>query len=59
MCMAIGRTPIYPEQVVALLDYLHQQGKITKEEANELYHHMFDNKSGSFEKETAYIHEKN
>ena len=57
--MAIGRTPIYPEQVVALLDYLHQQGKITKEEANELYHHMFDNKSGSFEKETAYIHEKN
>ena len=57
--MGIEKGPVRPEEVVALLHYLQEHDKITKKEANELYHYMFDNKSESFEKETAYIHEKN
>ena len=59
MCnMVIDNDPMRPREFVALLHHLQQCGKITKSEANEFYHSLFNNKSISFEKDTAYIHEK-
>ena len=56
--MVIENDPIRPREFVALLHYLQQCGKITKKEANDLYHSMFHSQGISFEKETKYIHEK-
>ena len=58
MCnMVIEKSPMRLKEFVALLHHLQQCGKITKSEANEFYHSLFDNNSDSFERDTAYIHE--
>ena len=58
--MPISLQPIYPSQIVALLHHLQKCDKITKAEANHIYHNMMsDPNNENFERETAYIHEKN
>ena len=58
--MAISFSPICPRQIIALLHHLQQCDKITKKEANYIYHNMmYNSNNDNFESETAYIHEKN